>query len=304
MQLAFKINAFANKPNLLEYGMRTIHEAGFKSVGLVFDKPFLWIRDFRRSRIREIEKLLYKYDLTVADVSSCTASGFERLDNDFTPAGQRFGPSFTSRDAQERRRRIDHTENVIDFAVALGCKNVDTSTGKQPDDMSFKTAWDLTRKCLVRICDYAEKRGVSLNIEYEPGEFGPGGLFVGDAHTLLAMVADVGSPALGANLDVGHSYVCAEDIPATVRLLDDRVRVVELDDIKSERDAKGILRRRHYHLVPGEGEIKYHYIFEALREIAFTGPVIVELYSLYDKNPEDACRKTYEYLTRNFGKYF
>lgn len=303
MQLAFKINAFANKPNLLEYGMRTISEAGFTSVGLVFDKPFLWVKDFRPSRIREIEKMLRHYNLTVASVSSCTASGFWRPDDDFTPAGQRFGPSFTSTDAQERRIRVDHTENVINFALALGCRYVDTSTGYQPGTMSFSHAWKLTRQCLAEICDYAEKRNVSVNIEYEPGEFGPGGLFVGDAHTLLAMIADVGSPALGANLDVGHSYVCAEDIPATVRMLDDRLRVVELDDIASVRDNRGILRRRHYHLVPGEGEISYPSIFEALDEVKFQGPVIVELYSLYDKNPEEACKRTYTYLAKNFGKY-
>ncbi|OHA48893.1 MAG: hypothetical protein A2806_04330 [Candidatus Terrybacteria bacterium RIFCSPHIGHO2_01_FULL_48_17] len=304
MRLAFKVNAFANRPDVLVHAAHTIKDAGFSGIGLVFDKPFLWLPNLKADRIRQLRKLLQETGLSVESVSTCTASGYWRPDDDFTPAGQRFGPSFTSRNSKERELRVRHTIKVIDFAQAVGCRYVDTSTGYQPQDMDVATTWKYTRDCLRQICDYAEKRCVSVNIEYEPGEFGPGGLFVGDASTAMLMIADVGSPALGVNLDVGHSYVCGEDVPATIRMLGERVRVVELDDIASRRDEKGVMRRRHYHLVPGEGEIEYRPIFEALREINFQGPVIVELYSLFDKNPEDACKKTFGYLAANYGSFF
>lgn len=304
MLLAFKINAFANRPNMLEYALDIIHQAGFPGVGLVFDKPFLWLNDLSPEGTKKIRKLIERSRLTVADVSTCTASGYDRPDDDYTPAGQRFGPSFTSRDPEERRLRVEHTKKVIDFALSFGCHNVDTSTGYQPKDMDYATAWRYTRDCLVNICEYAEKKNVSINIEYEPGEFGPGGLFVGDASTALAMCNDVGSRALGVNLDVIHSEVCGEHVPTTIRILGDRLRVVELDDMRSERDEKGILRKRHYHLVPGDGEIEYKPILETLKEIQFSGPIIVELYSLFDKNPEKACKRTFAYLTKHFLEYF
>lgn len=304
MLLAFKQNAFANRPDIMHHSVRVIRDAGFRGIGLVFDKPYLWLDALSAKNTKEIRTILDRSKLSVADVSTCTASGYERPDDDFTPPGQRFGPSFTSDDPEERQHRIEHTKKVIDFAVALGCFNVDTSTGYQPVNTDHATAWKRTRDCLFHICEYAETRGVSLNIEYEPGEFGPGGLFVGSASSTLAMINDVGSLALGINLDVGHSYVCAEDVPATIRMADDRVRVVELEDIKSHRDERGIWRRRHYHLVPGEGEMDYLPIFEALKEIDFSGPVIVELYSLFDSNPEKACKETYAYLTENFSEYF
>ena len=304
MLLAFKINAFANRPNLFEHAVGVIRQAGFKGIGLVFDKPFLWLDDLSRERTRAILKLLEQSGLTVADVSTCTASGYNRPDDDYTPPGQRFGPSFTSRDPDERQLRVDHTKKVIDFALELGCHYIDTSTGYQPEGMDHATAWGYTRDCLADICEYAEKMNVSVNIEYEPGEFGPGGIFVGDASSALSMCNDVGSLALGVNLDVIHSEVCGEDIPTTCRILGDRLRVVEFDDMKSERDENGILRKRHFHLVPGDGEINYHPILEALEEIRFQGPIIVELYSLYDKNPEEACERTFTYLTKYFQKYF
>lgn len=227
MLLAFKINAFAGRPDVLEYGTKVIKDAGFSGVGLVFDKPFLWRDSLSDEGRRKISKSLNKTGLIVADVSTCTASGFDRPDDDYTPPGQRFGPSFTAKDWKERKVRIVHTQEVINFALSLGCHNVDTSTGYQPKDMDFATTWKYTRDCLSEICEYAKRRKVSVNIEYEPGEFGPGGLFVGDASTVLAMINDVGSPWLGVNLDVGHSYVCGEDVPATIRILGDNLKVVE-----------------------------------------------------------------------------
>jgi sugar phosphate isomerase/epimerase len=149
---------------------------------------------------------------------------------------------------------------------------------------------------------------VFINIEYEPGTFGPGGLFVGSASTALAMCRDVGWRHLGINLDLIHSAVCGEDIPATIRLIDsyDRLNVIEFDDMQSARDEHGILRRKHEHLIPGDGELAAQYpaIFEALEEIGYNGPIIVELYNHFDKNPEEACRRSFEYLMTNFGKYF
>ena len=189
--------------------------------------------------------------------------------------------------------------------MELGLDQVDTSTGYQPKDMDHADTWRYTRDCLIQIAEHAERRGVSINMEYEPGEFGPGGLFVGDAHSAMSMISDVRSPALGVTFDVGHAYVCAEDVPATVKLLGDRMRVVEFEDIASEIDTQtGLKQRRHYHLVPGMGEIDFEPILEAMREISYSGPVIVELYSLWDEEPERACRETYEFLMRKFSNYF
>lgn len=309
MELAFKINAFANRKNVFEYGASVIAEAGFKGIGLVFDKPFLWLEDTKPTKLSKILRFLERKDLKVVDVSSCTASGYYRPDNDFTPPGQRFGPSITSSDPEERALRVKHTKLVIDFALELGCRNVDTSTGYQPKDADFATTWKRARDCLIEMAEYADKKGVSLNIEYEPGEFGPGGLFVGDVHTFLAMANDVGYPCLKANWDCIHSWVASEDLPETIRLLanNNRLGIVELDDGARIADEQGFLRRRHYHLVPGTGEIDYYPVFEALKEVDFRGPVIIELYSLYNSvspSPEEACCMSYVYIRENFGHYF
>jgi len=307
MQLAFKINAFAGREHALEYAICEISNAGFRSIGLVFDRPYLWLEQTTPQAIACIRRMLTRRNLSVASVSACTASGYDRPKNDLTPPGQRFGPSFASKNSAERKLRIEHTKKVIDFSYQIHCHSVDVSTGYQPKDLDFATTWQYTRECLYEICEYARKRSVLVNIEYEPGTFGRGGLFVGSALSTLALCEDIGCPSLGVNLDLIHAAVCGEDIPATIRLLGNkRLNVVEFDDMKSVRDAQGILRRKHEHFIPGDGELAVQYpaIFEALEEIGYNGPIIVELYNHFDKNPEEACRRSYEYLMSNFGQYF
>ena len=306
MQLAFKCNAFAGRKNSLDYAICAISKAGFHSIGLVYDKPYLWHERTSGKSLTVLGQMLFNKHLSVASVSSCTASGYGRQDDDLTPPGQRFGPSFASRHLSERLTRIDHTKKVIDFACKMGCSFVDVSTGYQPPDLDFSMAWRFTRECLEEVCAYAKKNYVFINIEYEPGTFGPGGLFVGSALSALAMCEDVKSPVLGVNLDLIHAAVCGEDIPATIRLLGNRLHVVEFDDMRSVVDEKGILRRKHEHIIPGEGElaIQYPAIFQALTEIKFHGPVVVELYNHYDNNPDNACEQSFKYLMTNFGSYF
>ena len=192
MQLAFKCNAFAGRKNALGHAITTISEAGFKSIGLVFDRPYLWLEDTKPIVVSVIGRMLTMSNLSVASVSACTASGYDRPANDFTPPGQRFGPSFASKEYSERWLRVNHTKRVIDFANELGCSFVDISTGYQPSDLSFATTWQFTKECLEKVCAYAERKHTFINIEYEPGTFGPGGLFVGSALFALAMCEDVG----------------------------------------------------------------------------------------------------------------
>lgn len=306
MQLAFKCDAFAGRPNSLDYAICAISNAGFKSIGLVYDKPYLWHDRTEKDGLPILARLLFNKHLSVASVSACTASGYERKNNDLTPPCQRFGPSFASRYLSERILRIDYTKKVIDFACKMGCSFVDVSTGYQPSDLDFSMTWHLTRECLREVCSYAEEKYVFINIKYEPGIFGPGGLFVGSALSALAMCEDVKSPALGINLDLMHAAVCGEDIPATIRLLGNRLHIVEFDDMQSVIDKNGILRRKHEHIIPGKGELAVQYpaIFQALTEIKFIGPVVVELYNHYDNDPDSACKQSFKYLMTNFESYF
>jgi len=304
VKLGFSINAFAGdkfRP-FPQKALEIIADAGFRNVELVFDKPYFWLKDLELQRIAEIKTFLKRRQLAVVDVSACTAGGYERPDDDVAPPGQRFGPSFADKDESRRRLRVEHVEKVIDFAVMLNCPHVNTSTGYQPEARTFEEAWRDVRDCYREVVRYAKERDVWVNIEYEPGTYGPGGLFIANARDTLKMIEDVGMDNLGVNFDIGHSFVCGEDIPEVIQTLAKRglLRHIHLEDIEEKEDGT----RVHFHLVPGEGNMHFLPILRTIKEVGYKGCITLELYSLWDRNPEQACRKAYQYLMSNFGEFF
>ena len=99
MKLGFSINAFAGdkfRP-FPQKALEIIADTGFRNIELIFDKPYFWLNDLELQRIAEIKTFLKRHNLAVVDVSTCTAGGYERPDEDVAPPGQRFGPSFADK---------------------------------------------------------------------------------------------------------------------------------------------------------------------------------------------------------------
>lgn len=299
MKLCFNINAFAGKKfkPFPHKPLKIIVETGYRWVELRLDKPYFWLEDLNFDRIVEIKSLLKNYKLKVSQIGAETCGGYERPKNDVAPPGQRFGPSFSDESFSRRKLRIDYTKKAIDFAVALDTENVNTCTGYQPKTASFKETWKRVRDGYREVINYARKRGIKVNIEYEPGKYGPGGLFIANAKDTLKMIEDVGEPNLGVTLDIGHSAVCGENVPQIIKMLarEKVLNHVHIEDIKDNI---------HYHLIPGQGDINFKPILNALEKVNYQGCVSVELYSLWNQNPERACQKSYRYFMRNFKKYF
>lgn len=299
LKLGFNINAFAGeqfKPFPFK-PLEIISRIGYRWVELRCDKPYWWFPDTKPERIEELKAFLKKLHLQVASVCASTASGFFRSSDDFSPPGQRFGPSFADREEKNRKLRVDFTKKVIDYAAALGCPNVNTSTGYIPQGSKFKECWERVRDCYAEIATYASKHGIWVNIEYEPGKRGPGGLFLGNAEDTLKMIEEVGLSNLGVTLDVGHSIVCGENTSKVIRDLAAKgvLRHVHLEDIKD---------KVHFHEIPGDGDINFLPIFQALKEVNYEGCVSVELYSLWNRDPVSAAERAYRYLIAKFGDFF
>ena len=111
-------------------------------------------------------------------------------------------------------------------------------------------------------------------------------MLVGSADESLDVIRHVKSKHLGVNLDIGHCQVMGEHIPRTIKMLKERIFNVHLYDIKG---------RKHYHLIPGEGDIDFPSVFESLRSIGYDQYLTVELYTYPDK-PVYAARKALSYL--------
>lgn len=76
-----------------------------------------------------------------------------------------------------------------------------------------------------------------------------------------------------------------------------------LNDLELQKVAviKTFLKR---HNIPGEGNVHFSPILRTLNMVGYKACIPLELYSLWDRNPEKACRKAYQYLMSNFGELF
>ncbi|MHC4788751.1 MAG: sugar phosphate isomerase/epimerase family protein, partial [Planctomycetota bacterium] len=116
-----------------------------------------------------------------------------------------------------------------------------------------------------RLAAAAEENGVRLAVEYEPG------FLVGDAPALERLFEEVGSPALGANLDLGHVFLCESDPLGAIRRLGPRILHCHVENM-----ARGV----HRHLPPWEGDLDLRGYLCCLADVGYAGALALDLYDV------------------------
>ncbi|GAA2313464.1 sugar phosphate isomerase/epimerase [Nonomuraea roseoviolacea subsp. roseoviolacea] len=159
-------------------------------------------------------------------------------------------------------RRAGFLNQAMRIAADLGAPVVHLWSGIRPEDLPEEAAWDrLARQC-EGLLAAADRLGVMLGFEPEPG------MLVEDLagfDRLRAMVG--GHPRFGLTLDVGHCQ-CLEpdDPPDCVRRALPYLVHVQIEDMR-----RGV----HEHLEFGAGEIDFPPVLAALA--GYRGQVAVEL---------------------------
>jgi fructoselysine 3-epimerase len=279
MRLAFSTNAFV-RFSVVE-AVERIAAIGYDGVEILADAPHLYPPSVSEADLKKLTAVLERSGLEVANLNANTAMGYYRR----TFWEPLFEPSLANPDHAARKWRVDYTKRCLDFAELLGCRNVSITSGRIVPGCDPQTAFKTLLESLEAVLEYAEKVGVRVGIEYEPG------LLVERYEELRTLIEMISSPCLGANLDFGHSHVLGEDPESVVAGLSPRIFNVHLEDIHS---------RKHYHLIPGLGEVDFRGIFKVLERHVYDGFATVELYT-YPQEPEAAARRSLTYLRDLYG---
>ena len=274
MKLAFSTNAFV-RFSVFE-AVERIAAIGYEGVEILADAPHLYAHAVNDSDLKKLAAVLERFDLKVANLNANTAMGYYGR----TFWEPLFEPSLANPERAARKWRIDYSKRCIDLARFLGSRNVSITSGRVAPGSDPDTAFKLFTESLEAVLEHAEKAGVRIGIEYEPG------LLVERYEELRALLEVMPSPYLGANLDFGHSHVLGEDPEAVVAGLSSKIFHVHIEDIHA---------RKHYHLIPGLGEIDFRRLFEVLERHDYDGFATVELYT-YPQEPEAAARRAFRYL--------
>lgn len=276
MKLAYSTNAYTQTD--LKSALRSIAEIGYDGAEILCDHPHWLSHLVSNEEVAEIRQILDDSGLAVSNLNANTANGYFNP----LPPENVFEPSLSSNNRTWRTWRIDYSIKTLYLAKQLGAHCISLTSGQPASGGDPASGIDIFVESLKPICEQAEKLGIRVGIEYEPG------LLVESASELAEIINRVDAPCLGANFDIGHSFLCGESAQEAVALLEGRIWNVHVEDIH---------KRKHYHLIPGEGELPFKEYFQALKAAAYDDFLTVELYT-YSHQPEDAGIRSLAYLNK------
>jgi len=190
-------------------------------------------------------------------------------------------PTLMDPDSARRAVRLDFLRRAIDLAKAVQAESVSLWSGRAPLHLDEERGLDLLAEALKPVLAHAEKSGMTLAFEPEPG------MFIDTLTRFARLDERVRHPLFQLTIDLGHVYCSNEgDIPALLRQWRTRVVNIHIEDM---------MRGIHEHLMFGEGTMDFTSICAALHEIGYEKGVHVEL-SRHSHNAVEAVRESAAFL--------
>ncbi|MBX9681953.1 MAG: sugar phosphate isomerase/epimerase [Gemmataceae bacterium] len=268
MKLAFSTNAYL-KFSFAE-AARRLAEIGYAGVEIMADIPHAWPGYMLPEHLASLKKSLADNKLAISNINAFMMHAVD------DPRQKYWHPSWIEPDRHYRQVRINHTKKALTMARQLGAPCITTEPGGPVEPgQSWKDALKLFVEMIKPVADHAEKEGILLLVEPEPG------LLIETADQFLEFMQHIDSPAVALNFDIGHSYCVGDDPATTIPRVAKHIRHFHLEDIAATRV--------HHHMVPGEGAIDFASTLKAIQAINYDGWVTVELYPYID-DPDVAAR--------------
>lgn len=279
MKLAFSTNAYTK--HSLVAAMEGIKSSGFAGVEILADVPHAYPLLIDAALTGTVVKTLNRLDLAVSNINCNCSFGYWKD----APPEPYFEPSLISPNPRHRADRTAMILRTLEFARDVGARNISITSGRTLGGMPPDKAAIQFEESIRPILDSAADLGINVGVECEPG------LFLEYAAELRKWIDRLGHPRFGANLDIGHSVVIGEGISDAVHQLKGRIWNLHVEDLPG---------RKHYHMIPGEGNFDWGMLKRSLDEIEYDRFLTVELYT-HTENPQDAARKSFVFLSRLFG---
>ena len=269
MKFGYSTNAFV-KYTLLT-AVEKIAALGFPGIEIMCDKPHLYPPEYRENDLASLRKAISVQGLAVTNLNSFTLFA----------VGDTYLPSWIEPGKKRRAIRVRHTLDCLKVADGLDCRNISVPPGGPLNGISRKEALSLFRQGLEQVLPLAEKLGVKVLIEPEPG------LLMENSVQFKSFVKEMRSDFLGLNFDLGHFFCVGEDPKEAFEDLFQWVGHVHLEDIAPSRV--------HNHLIAGQGAIPFLKLFRTMAALGYKGDISLELYPYVD-SPEEAGRASLQYL--------
>lgn len=285
---AYSSNGLTRRSLLESVGL--IAQAGYQGIELLADAPHwqptsltdpTWKMYDLGCSTQDLRQALHDYGLWVSNVNANTAMFcWPRWMPETV-----FEPALSHPNSQVRKRRIEMVMRAMDWAKEVGAPRLSVTSGRCPGGCPPLEGFKFLTESLNMLCEQAEILDLELSVEYEPG------LLIERWRELKTLIEQVDHPRLGANLDLGHAHCAGEDPIAAIQGLAGRIWSIHLEDISAHK---------HFHLIPGQGNLNLQGALNALDQIQYMGPLTVELYTYanaIDDGDLEALKQAYDYLS-------
>ena len=200
--------------------------------------------------------------------------------NDLMPGVTGIPVNFREDDATFEQDMEDLPAFAEDMS-SLGCKRVATWLKPWHETLPFEERFEQLRHRTARICEVLAEYDMRYGLEFvgpKTSREGKPHPFIHDLDGLLEFIDAVDAENLGFLLDSWHWYTSGGTVSGLEKLSDELVVAVHVNDAPA-----GVLRDEQLDQVrtmPGEtGVIDIETFMGALRDMNYTGPVIVEPFS-------------------------
>ncbi|MEV0742226.1 sugar phosphate isomerase/epimerase family protein [Streptomyces sp. NPDC050549] len=252
LRFAYGTNGFGD--HRLNDAIRVLADLGYRGISLTLDHHHL--DPYAPGLTRRVDAV--RRTLDAAGLSVVVETGARYLLDPW----RKHRPTLLC--GEGRELRIDLLRRAVDIASGLGAEAVHLWSGSAPEDVSEELAWVRLVDGCAEVLGHAERAGVPIAFEPEPG------MLVSDLAGYRRLCAALGTPdRFLLTLDIGHCQ-CVEPLPLEecVYQSADRLAHVQIEDM---------YRGVHSHLPFGEGEIDFPPLLRALAAIGYDGLVSVEL---------------------------
>lgn len=253
MLIGYNTNGLAH--HSLPDAIRLLASLGYQSVAITIDHGALNPYGQQHTRqVDEIRRLLDQFQMR-----SVIETGARFLLDPW----HKHEPTLVSAKSAGRPRRVEFLRHAVDLAAALGSDCVSLWSGALSGKDSHEDGMRRLTESLQVVLDYADRNGVDLGFEPEPG------MLVDTMDRFAELLVQLDSPRLRLTLDIGHLHCLGEfPLAAEIRRWGNRLVNVHIEDMR-----EGL----HEHLMFGDGEIQFAPVIAALAEVGYHGGLHVEL---------------------------
>jgi D-psicose/D-tagatose/L-ribulose 3-epimerase len=238
---------------------------------------FIWVSPFSNQTLDLIDKVKnIGFDYLEICIEDPETIDVKAIRNHLNETGLEalvcgaFGPNrdISSEDAATRIQGVEYIKTCIDIAAELGSPLVSgpmySATGKTrlqtPDEKKQQWAWAAENMKIV--ADYAAEKDIKLAVEilnrFETD-------FMNTVEQGLDFLELVDRDNVGFLLDTFHMNLEEKDIAEAIKLAGSKI--FNFHSCENDRGT------------PGTGHIPWNEVFQALNEISYDGPVVIESFT-------------------------